>query len=147
MIEVQLHPSVRGISASSVQRTVQAALKAQRAADQSVSVYITTNREIRKMNKKYLKHDYATDVISFGLSDVVGNGHARSLRGQVLGDVVVSADFARAYAKKNGIAFREELARYLVHGTLHLLGYDDQKPADYKKMHKRQEEILKKIHA
>ena len=40
------------------------------------------------------------------------------------------------------IRFREELARYLVHGTLHLLGYDDKKKKDYKKMHKRQEQII-----
>lgn len=63
----------------------------------------------------------------------------------VLGDLVVSAEMARTFAKDLNIPFKQELARYLVHGTLHLLGYDDHKPVDYKKMHARQEWLLNKI--
>lgn len=92
-----------------------------------MSVYVTTNADIREINRRFLKHDYATDVISFDT-----------------GDIVISSEFAKAYSNSHSIPFKEEVARYLVHGTLHLLGYDDRKPADYKKMHARQERILKK---
>lgn len=136
MIEVRFHPKVRGISAAFVRRAIGVALETERAGKHDVSAYVTTDVEIRTINKKHLKHDYATDVLSF-----------RAAEDTFLGDVVVSADFARCYAVEHKIPFREELSRYLVHGTLHLLGYDDRKPSDYKKMHKRQEQILNKIHA
>ena len=95
---------------------------------------MTGNAGIRRLNKKFLKHDYATDVISFGFGDEKG-----------LGDLVVSVDMARRVAKELGIPLREELARYVVHGTLHLLGYEDKKKKDHDRMHKRQEALLKKI--
>lgn len=99
---------------------------------------MTDNRKIRQINKKFLKHDYATDVISFG----AGPGP----ESDYLGDLVVSVDMAKSFSKELKISFKEELARYLIHGTLHLLGYDDQKPADKKKMFSRQELILSKIY-
>jgi len=99
-----------------------------------IGVLITGDRQIRKINKRFLKHDFATDVISFGLDDA---GHC--------GDVVVSVDTARRAAKELKIPFREELARYLVHGTLHLLGYKDKKKKDHERMHRRQEKLLSQV--
>ena len=135
MIEVRFHPRVRGLSAAFVRRAVSRTLAAERAPKKAVSVFVTTDADIRRLNKKFLKHDYATDVISFGLDD-----------GRVLGDIVVSADFARRWAKKLGLAFREELSRYLVHGTLHLLGWQDDTPRRRARMHERQESILRRFH-
>jgi len=116
-----------GVTAAWVRRIVGATLKAEKKT-KPMSVLITGDRQIRAINKRFLKHDYATDVVSFDT-----------------GDLVVSADYAKNYAKEHGLPFREELARYLVHGTLHLLGYDDKKPAAYKRMHARQEKLLKKF--
>ena len=123
----------RGISAAWVKRLVQKTLKSEKSEKNSVGVLLTGNAGIRRLNKRFLNHDYATDVISFGL------GEEKSL-----GDLVVSADMARRVSKELRIPFREELARYLVHGTLHLLGYDDKKKKDREKMFTRQEAILKK---
>ena len=94
---------------------------------------ITGDREIRRLNKKFLNHDHVTDVISFGLNEK-----------DLLGEIVVSADTARRVSEELRIPFKEELARYLVHGTLHLLGYDDKNKKEFQRMHARQEEILKK---
>ena len=114
-----------GVSAAWVKRILSGTLKAERSkAD--LNVLITDDRRIRLINKKHLKHDYATDVISFET-----------------GDLVVSADFAKRYAREHDVPYKEELARYLVHGALHLLGYDDKSERDFKRMHKRQEAILK----
>lgn len=113
-----------GVSAAWVRRVVKKVLQRERARLR-LSILITTDRGIRKINRRFLNHDTATDVISFST-----------------GDVAVSADTARRVAKEIGISFREELARYLVHGTLHLLGYNDKKPKDYKKMHQKQETIV-----
>ena len=128
MIEVRFHPRARGVSADFARRAVSAALRACRAKNRLISVYVTTDAEIRRINKKFLRHDFATDVLSFET-----------------GDIVVSADFARRYARAHAIPFREELARYLIHGTLHLLGYDDRKRSDREKMHRKQESILEKV--
>src|SRR5690242_4667048 len=112
MIEVRTE-GAKGISAAWMRRIIAAAIKSGKSTS-SVSVLLTGERQIRHLNKLHLRHDYATDVISFG-SDEPG----------FLGDLVVSVDTARRMAEELGISFREELARYLVHGTLHLLGYDD----------------------
>ena len=93
-----------------------------------MSVLLTGDREIRKINRRFLKHDFATDVVSFDT-----------------GDLVVSVEFAKRYARKNKIPYKQELARYLVHGTLHLLGYDDKKKKDHDRMHQRQEIILSRL--
>jgi len=126
MIDVRFEKRC-GVTAAWVRRVIGRTLKAERSkAD--IQALVTDDKRIRRINKRYLKHDYATDVISFDT-----------------GDVVVSADTARRYAKEHGIPFREELARYLVHGALHFLGYDDRKTAECRRMHARQEALLKKV--
>ena len=126
MIEVRFEKKA-GVTASWVRGIVEATLKAEKTK-KLMSVLVTGDAQIRRINKLFLKHDFATDVVSFDT-----------------GDLVVSADFAKRYAKQNSLPYKQELARYLVHGTLHLLGYDDRKKVDYERMHKRQEAILRKI--
>ena len=139
MIEVRFEKRA-GVSSRWVEGVVAHTLKSEKVDlgcdchGLELNVLVTDDRRIRRINKKFLKHDYATDVISFG-----SNASADLLQG----DLVVSADTARRVAKEMKIPFRQELARYLVHGTLHLLGYDDKKKKDHVKMHDRQEKILK----
>jgi probable rRNA maturation factor len=77
--------------------------------------------EIRKLNAKYRDKDYATDVLSFPA--------AETLPGTIplLGDVVISVVKARAQAKERGRTLREELITLLIHGIVHLLGYDHER--------------------
>ena len=135
-VEVALDTKKRGLSAAWAKRIIAGTLAREKKAGRSVSALLTGDRRIRALNKKYLRHDYATDVISFGLD---GGPPAES---GMLGDIVVSVETAEKTARRLGIPFKEELARYLVHGTLHLLGYDDRKTAERKRMHARQERIL-----
>jgi len=108
-------------------------LAAQILGKKNLSVAFVTNAAIRKINRKFLRHDFATDVISFPLdSDLVG-------------ELVISAEYAVAEAAKREIPVEEELLRYVAHGILHLLGYDDHRPADRKRMWARQERELRKI--
>mgnify|MGYP001565352572 CR=1 FL=1 len=125
-----------GVSAVWVRRVIFGTLRAEKK-QADIDVLVTGDPGIRAINKRFLKHDYATDVIAFGLSH---RGNPR-----LTGSLVISADFAKRYSCKHGIPFREELARYLVHGTLHLLGYNDRKKKDYEGMHRRQEALLKEI--
>ena len=141
-----------GVSKEWVRRVVEGTLRAEKTKGQ-ISVLITDNLSIRKINKRFLKHDYATDVISFDLAGVGGGvtpgarlkpgtwSNASDAPTRV-GDIVVSAERARRSAKELKIPYKQELARYLVHGTLHLLGYDDRKKKDHACMHDRQERII-----
>jgi len=147
-IDVRFDASVRGITAAWVRRVVNQALAAGAArrrilatgAAPYLGVLVTTNAEIRKINRKFLSHDYATDVISFG-NDGRGDPPGRPY----LGDLVVSADMARAVSEELNIKYKEELARYLVHGSLHLLGYLDKSKKDRARMFRKQEAILTRI--
>src|SRR6185503_6992426 len=99
----------------------------------NLSIAFVSNAAIRKINRKFLKHDFATDVISFPLDS------------DLLGELVISAEYAVAEAAKRKIPVEEELLRCVAHGILHLLGYDDHRPADRKRMWARQERELRKI--
>jgi probable rRNA maturation factor len=114
------------------------ALRAEDAAHLDLSIAVVTDAEIHLLNRSYLKHDYPTDVISFPLRDGPDPD-------PLLGEVIVSADRARHEARSRGIGFVEELCRYVVHGTLHLLGYDDREAEKREEMHARQEEILEQL--
>ncbi|OIO37189.1 MAG: rRNA maturation RNase YbeY, partial [Candidatus Omnitrophica bacterium CG1_02_46_14] len=85
--------------------------------------------------------DTATDVIAFWFEGTPLTEKERNF----LGDIVASVETAKRVAKEMKITFKEELARYLVHGTLHLLGYDDKKPKNKKVMHCRQEWIVDQL--
>ena len=131
MIEIKVETAA-GVSRAWVKRVLGRALKYQKVSNRGLSVLLTGNKKIRAINKQYLGHDYATDVISFGLDEK-----------DFLGDIVVSVEMARRKAKELGLTYKEELARYLIHGVLHLLGYKDKTKKDYLIMHKRQEKILR----
>ncbi|MHB0949253.1 MAG: rRNA maturation RNase YbeY [Gemmatimonadaceae bacterium] len=95
----------------------QGVLRAERVRDALLSITFVTNRRIAALNREHLGHAGATDVISFGFRrDAVG--------APVIGDVYIAVGVARAAAAAHRIPVREELARLVVHGTLHVLGYD-----------------------
>ena len=91
----------------------------------SVTVAILNPAEMAKLNWKFLRHRGPTDVLSFPP-----------------GDIAVCPAVARREAKERGILWQEELLRYVVHGCLHLRGYDDKKPAAKKRMWARQERLV-----
>ncbi len=99
--------------------------------NQGLTVLVVSNRTIRDLNRRFHHSDTPTDVLSF-CSDEKG----------YLGDIVISYETARANAHAARWRARDELALLVVHGVLHLLGYDDLTPQARKKMWRRQEAIL-----
>ena len=79
------------------------------------------NAEIRKLNAKFCKKDYPTDVLSFPAGDQLPEG------GPILGDVVISVEKAKAQSKERRRTLNEELVTLLIHGIVHLLGYDHER--------------------
>ena len=98
-----------------------------------ISVVFCSDPYILSVNQQYLGHDYYTDIITFDYCE-----------GSVLsGDLIISIDTVRANAAEYGAAsFEEELSRVIVHGVLHLIGYDDHSPADQKQMRQKENEAL-----
>ena len=115
-------------------------LRAERARDAMLSITFVSRRAIARLNAEHLGHVGPTDVISFG--------HARPGKaGPVVGDVYIAPDVARDNARRHGERVRDETARLVIHGVLHVLGHDH--PADGGRegsaMWRRQEALLRRI--
>ena len=141
-----------------MQKIISKTLRFEKAKLWVISVLITNNREIRRINKKFLNHDRVTDVIAFNLGcngSTQGSAPTRICKPRrggpscppTYGDIIVSAQMARSVSKKLGIPFKQELARYVVHGVLHLLGYRDKTVKDRKRMWKKQEHVIARLHS
>ena len=98
-----------------------------------ISVAVVDDSTIHHLNRKYLDHDYATDVLSFLLDDD---------QDHLAGDVVVSGDTALAVAESFAWHAVDELLLYVVHGTLHLVGYDDKTPEAVAHMRTQETNVL-----
>jgi probable rRNA maturation factor len=102
------------VAEARVREIVRAVCKKLRVRRGLISVTFVTNRMMARMNRDYLEHRGATDIITFQLS---ADG------GVVMGDMYIAPDVARANARAHGVGIREEIVRLVVHGTLHVLGY------------------------
>lgn len=98
------------------------------------------DREIKKWHKDYFYDSSPTDVISFPYRE---NNQKDKI--DILGDVLISVDTAKRQAKEYGNKLNEELTLYMIHGVLHLLGYDDLAPSKKKVMDKLQFSLLEKV--
>ena len=111
-------------------------LRAEGVKQAMVSVTLLSASAMARLNQRHLSHAGATDVISFGFSPMPGAG--------VVGDIYICPDVARANAEAAGCGVRAELLRLVVHGTLHVLGWDH--PDDATRvgspMWRRQERLL-----
>ncbi len=99
-----------------------------------VDIALVSAKDMAEMNRRYLSHAGATDVLSFDMSD----NRSRGISAQI----VVCTDVAVQQARLRGLPRQKELMLYVVHGLLHLMGYEDQTPRGAAKMHAREEEIL-----
>ncbi|MDD5746680.1 MAG: rRNA maturation RNase YbeY [Candidatus Omnitrophica bacterium] len=106
--------------------------------DTEVSVILVDDRSMRVYNKRYLHKDRPTDVLAFRMAD----GKFGDLHPELLGDIIISTETARRQAGLLGLAPRDEIALYLVHGLLHLLGYTDTTQAGFRRMDNKQKELL-----
>jgi len=121
-------------------QVIRRVMKEEGRAAKSLSIVLTDNRHMRDLNREYLGHDSLTDVISFPLEDLDWpSGHAN---GGLNGEIIASAELAVQQAQSTNTDPRAELMLYVVHGLLHLMGYEDQSIRGAAKMHAREEEIL-----
>jgi len=144
-IEVQIdEPYREALSEAWLRGLVEAVLRAEGCLRGQLTLVITGDEEIRSLNRDFLGNDAPTDVLSFPATEgtaepfIVPEEEAANY----LGDVIISYPTAALQAAEQGHAIEEELALLVVHGCLHLLGYDHADEESEQRMWARQEAIL-----
>ena len=123
------------------EKAAHAALKHQKETlDVNLSIVLTDNRRLHKLNRDYLGVDAPTDVLSFPASETDPGTGARHI-----GDIIISVPYAAKGAVKAGHPVESELQLLVVHGVLHLLGHDHAEPKEKARMWKAQTEILESL--
>jgi probable rRNA maturation factor len=102
-----------------------------------LAIYIVGAREMTRLNEAFLKHQGSTDVLAFNYSEAEGP--------PLVGEIFVCADEARIQAARFHTDWQSELVRYIVHGTLHLMGYDDHPQRLRRKMKRRENHVLRQL--
>jgi probable rRNA maturation factor len=115
---------------------IEHALREENINNARLSVALVDNRAIHKINQQFLQHDFPTDVITFPLSDG---------RDPLVGEIVISTEYAIDSSTEFQWPARIEVGLYVVHGVLHLCGYDDHDEKQAGVMHQRQHAILQRF--
>lgn len=99
-----------------LEELVKKILKGERAVGR-IDLSMVDDQKIKELNAEFRKKNKATDVLAFSY----GKGSKRT---DIIGDVIISRDTAKRNAKRFGVGYQEELKRLVIHGALHVLGYD-----------------------
>ncbi|HEY3227396.1 MAG TPA: rRNA maturation RNase YbeY [Planctomycetota bacterium] len=129
ILVADLQAAVR-LPVARLKRLARAVIDGEKLRPGDLSIAFVDRATMRKANRRFLRHDYDTDVLAF------------TLEAPMLGEIVISTDFALKESRTRGLPALEEVSRYLVHGILHLAGYDDHSPSKKRIMWKRQESYL-----
>lgn len=97
-----------------IRKAVENTLKGEKIKDAEISIVFMNNDDIRDINKRFLKHNWATDVISFPLES-----------DPLVGEIYIGIEVAFEQSKEYNVSLTNELMRLAIHGTLHIIGYDD----------------------
>ncbi len=141
-ISVQVdQPFDRAISAEWLSEVARRALAAEGAGEAELGIVLTDDDTVRELNRRYAGEDQTTDVLSFSLQE--GEVFAApEWAPQALGEVIIAYPVALRQAEQAGHAVEREVAHLLVHGVLHLLGYDHAEPEEERLMRSREQAAL-----
>lgn len=107
-------------------------IESQEAVCGNLSFIFTTNKQIKLINQKYLNHNYFTDVITFDYTE----------DNTISGDIFISVDQVTINAENYGTDREDEIRRVMIHGVIHLLGYNDESDVESAAMRKMENEAL-----
>lgn len=130
--------SRHAVDESRLVEAVNAILQNSTYSSAAISLAVVDDEAIHELNRRHLDHDWPTDVLSFVLED---NGD------HLEGEVILSADTAANAANELGNAAAEEQLLYVIHGMLHLVGYDDKSDADAQEMRAAEARYLQQFGA
>lgn len=120
------------VSGLNVEKNIESVLSNENRTLGEINYIFCSDDYLLNINKQYLNHDYYTDVISFDYSE----------DNIISGDIFISVDTVRDNAKEYDVEFEKELARVMVHGVLHFIGYKDKTDEDAKLMRQKENQYL-----
>lgn len=120
-----------------VKTWIKEAIEEEGYTQEDIIISFCSDSYIIEQNILFLAHDYPTDIITFD----------RTERKIVSGDLLISTDTVRTNAKRFGVSFQDELLRVMIHGVLHMTGYDDKVASKQKKMRAREDYYIDKFKA
>jgi probable rRNA maturation factor len=132
-ISVATPQEIIAVDRKRIREVARTVLEGEAIKDYEISLAFVDNATIHRLNKQFLDHDEPTDVLSFPLGEGAG---------KVSGELVVSVEVAQASAQEAGHDVQAELALYVIHGLLHLCGYDDHELGDISAMRQRERHYL-----
>lgn len=139
-LQIQNNQSKIKIDRRKIRSAVLKILKILDCADKEISINFVDDEKIKQLNKQYLGKDKPTNVLSFSLrEDEYGN-----INPQVLGDIIISVETAKKDALYGNLTFDQEIDFLIIHGLLHLLGYNHEnaKKKETSKMRKKERELF-----
>ncbi len=140
-VHIVREAAFEGVRDSLLRRVVRQALARHQVNGADVCIALVGDARMAQLHERHLGHAGPTDVLSFDLAEPEGGGNS----GFVEAEVVVSFETAQRQAAARGHGVEAEVALYALHGVLHLLGYDDRRPSDAKRMHDVEDEILESV--
>jgi len=128
-----------------IRGTVLRILKLLDCVDKEISISFVDDENIKQLNKQYLGRDKATNVLSFSLQE----GECGNINPQILGDIVISVETAQKDAVKGKLNIEQEIDFLLIHGILHLLGYNHENTTEKEtnKMRQKEKELFNTINS
>lgn len=137
------------IDAEPLRRLAEMVLEEEGVPDETeVTVLLVGTDQIATYNERFMQRTGATDVLAFPIEHLQpGIAPERKLGGPPLnlGDVVIAPSYVRTQAEKAGVSFADELSLMVVHGLLHLLGYDHHDEAEAETMEEREQQLLARV--
>ncbi len=106
----------------------------------NLSVLLSNNKNIKKLNNQFRKKNKSTDILSFPMDD-----YKKEKKTNYLGDIIISFNYINSPKNISKIQFKEKLTKIFIHGFLHLLGFDHLKDKDFKKMLIEEKKIFEQV--
>ena len=128
-----------------MRRAALAALASGQERNARITVVLTDDAQVAELNRQFRGRDSSTDVLAFGSDDEMASLEIEEPR--YLGDIVISHERAAEQAVDLGHDLQRELETLVVHGVLHLLGFDDETPQERDRMWEAQEDVLAELEA
>lgn len=133
-VDVTAMEGIRTLPKAEFRRIVQFFCRKQKVKEAEFSFVIVNDGLIRSINKKFLQHDFVTDVITFPME-----------RNRNVAEIYINDQQMKRQAKENAVTTKNEMFRLVVHSLLHIVGYDDTTPSEKKKMDAVQERYVAEL--
>ena len=150
--EIDIDGCPASIDVMALNNALESALRVEEVSEAVLSVTVVDNPTIHRLNRDHLQHDYPTDVISFQLdwshadrNQPPGTATDRSKDARIEGEIVASVEYAQAEALAHGWTVQSELTLYVIHGMLHICGYDDLTPTEKQMMRARESAVFQQL--